>query len=878
MVQPSIRQATRYLVAPALALMISCTPTAGARPGCPAAADSLAVAGWSSYQGEEMGQAVRSFATALRRCPDHVDATVGLGYARLRQGDDSAAERLFLAAVELDSASVDGLAGLGLVAWRAGDLEAVDRWFQRVLELAPDHAEARTYLGRLPEGLGEAPARPPLVLPDTLTYPARVEGEEFQVRTDAGWAPFYIRGVNLGAALPGRHASQFPDSATYALWIDQMAAMGANTVRIYTIHPPDFYAALADHNRRAGGDPIWLIHGVWTELPPDHDFRDAEWEGAFLREMEQVVDVVHGRADVAPRPGHASGFYTARVAPWTLAYIIGREWEPYAIASYNTARPRDTAFRGRYLSVERGRAADVWMAAAMEHMVAYESGTYRSQRPIAYTNWPTLDPLRHVTEATVPGELDIRRALGERVRNVPLEYDNDTTSLDAMRVRATPRFPAGHFASYHAYPYYPDFIMVGPEYVDARSPFGESSYFGYLRDLKRHHAGVPVVISEYGVPTGHGYAHLQPQGFHHGGLSERRMAEVNARLTREIAAAGMAGGVVFAWIDEWFKKNWVTVEFELPPDRNRLWHNRLDAEQHYGMFAYEAEPAVAGETAAVRREAWRGIAPLHAGPAGALRAAADAAYLWLLVEPAPGAEEVVVGFDVVGPARRGNRRLPGVPDAWDTGFEFALRMADGEARLKAARGYNPFRIVAIETPAPPRTQPAPAIANPPPGMFTGRLEMEIARPLRPAARSDGVYEPLLVIPNRRRFGRDSTEFLARGYDRGILPTGPEPDGLWVRLDDGAIEVRIPWGLLNVTDPSQRRVVLDSKRAGVIGTTTVDGIGIAGAVRMDGKWVRWESSNRPVLFRWEGWDEPRWRVRERPVYRLMREAFRDLEDL
>src|SRR5690606_6067557 len=38
--------------------------------------------------------------------------------------------------------------------------------------------------------------------------------------------PDHVKGVNLGAALPGRHPSEFPDSATYAQWIDDIAAMG----------------------------------------------------------------------------------------------------------------------------------------------------------------------------------------------------------------------------------------------------------------------------------------------------------------------------------------------------------------------------------------------------------------------------------------------------------------------------------------------------------------------------------------------------------------------------------------------------------------------------------------------------------------------------
>ena len=54
------------------------------------------------------------------------------------------------------------------------------------------------------------------------TYPARAAGDRFEIRTTNGWQPFYIKGVNIGAAIPGKYASEFPDSATYAKWLDQI--------------------------------------------------------------------------------------------------------------------------------------------------------------------------------------------------------------------------------------------------------------------------------------------------------------------------------------------------------------------------------------------------------------------------------------------------------------------------------------------------------------------------------------------------------------------------------------------------------------------------------------------------------------------------------
>src|SRR5205814_9867848 len=95
-------------------------------------------------------------------------------------------------------------------------------------------------------------------------------------------------------------------------------------------------------------------------------------------------------------------------------------------------------------------------------------------------------------------------------------------------------------------------------------------YFGYLRALKQHHAGRPLLIAEYGVPSSRGVSHLQTDGLGHGGHDEREMAEIDARLTREVRAAGAAGGVLFAWLDEWFKHTWVTIDLEVRSEERRV--------------------------------------------------------------------------------------------------------------------------------------------------------------------------------------------------------------------------------------------------------------------------------------------------------------------
>jgi len=151
---------------------------------------------------------------------------------------------------------------------------------------------------------------------------------------------------------------------------------------------------------------------------------------------------------------------------------------------------------------------------------------------------------------------------------------------------------------------------------------------------------------------------------------------------------------------------------------------------------------------------------------------------------------------------------------------------------------------------------------------------------------DGVYDSLRVITNRRRITRDSSEVLGRGYDRGILSPGEGPDGQWMWSPDGrALEVRIPWMLLNFTDPSQRRILQGPSQdplqvPGVeLSTAVVDGIGVVLGVRgPDGGWRNWPESGEAsdvAQFTWPAWDEPAWEARRRPVFGVLQETFREL---
>ena len=81
-------------------------------------------------------------------------------------------------------------------------------------------------------------------------------------------------------------------------------------------------------------------------------------------------------------------------------------------------------------------------------------------------------------------------------------------------------WPAGTFASYHAYPYYPDFLRHEPALQDYPYAGRSDPYAGYVAALRRHHPDMPTLITEFGVPSSIGSAHNAPLGRTQGDHSE----------------------------------------------------------------------------------------------------------------------------------------------------------------------------------------------------------------------------------------------------------------------------------------------------------------------------------------------------------------------
>ena len=843
-----------------------------------------ALLGWSRLRLAEPARARQAFESAVRIDPRSADAEAGLGYVALRQKRSEEAAEHFARATHLDPKNAEAWKGLGMARRDQEDRAAARAALTQALALDPADAEAKTLLEQLqgPSEVAEERRRRPA---ESESAPVRMVSRtgsgKLEIKMGERFRPMFIKGVNLGTALPGKFPAEFPDDPTlYRRWFDQMGAMGANVVRLYTLHPPSLYRALKEHNSERPKQKLWLVQGVWTELPEEDDYDSEAFMGGFREEIFRVIDAVHGNLELPARPGHAHGAYDADLSEDVLAFLLGREWEPYSVIAYEKRKGGLSRYAGKYVKAEHARPFEAWLASLCDLTAQRETEQYRWQHPVGYVSWPTLDPLHHVTEATAAEETALRRQRGEKLTEPILEYDNDAVDIDALHIAATDRFRAGFFAAYHAYPYYPEFMVLDPKYSQAQDAEGPSNYFGYLQALKAHHRDQPVIIAEFGVPSSRGIAHLQPQGQHHGGHNTVQQGKIDARLFRDIHDAGLAGGILFAWMDEWFKRNWLVMAYEAPADRNPLWLNALDAEQNYGLLAAWPGSPDWKITLDGKGEDWDAAqapyiydraagTPAAAGSTrglAGLRVTSDEAYLYLKLDLAGSgaldwrSTQYWIGIDTYDPAL-GDHRFPKPVDiSTPLGMEFLVQLAGPKSRILVDRPYD---------------------------LFTNRNR----RPYHSVDNRDGDFIDIYVYCNRDRYGRDGTYYPPQGYSRSPLkrgsldPASKDYDTLadWIESPAGDfIEVRLPWGLLNVTDPSSLQVVHETQpRTGIVATRKTDGFRFhVLALREKGGFLtpvdRLPRAARPALgdfpaYRWSGWEEPRYHLRLKDSYGLVKEA-------
>ncbi|NLA53617.1 MAG: family 2 glycosyl transferase, partial [Clostridiales bacterium] len=596
-----------------------------------------------------------------------------------------------------------------------------------------------------------------------VSYAAKVEGQDFYVLDAQGqWKKTFLAGVNIGLGAPGHFPGEFAiDYGTYFDWFTQIADMGSNVIRVYTPQSPGFYRALYDFNRVAA-IPLYLMQGVYMDESDVLRYGDVfAPQSIAIRDMRQdiidCVNMLHGNAVIAAKAGKASGLYQYDVSNYVIGWILGIECEAALVEVTNQAHPDITEFKGQYVYTQNASPFEVFIAQMKDLVISYETKQYGMQRPVAFSNWITTDPLTHPNE--------------------PLP-DEDSVTIDVEHIKALPSFTPGFFASYHVYPYYPDFLNFpsGDPSVD------ENSYLAYLRSIVDYHS-MPVLISEFGLPSARGVTHINHlSGLNQGGNSELEQGEGLVSMLEDIHRSGSMGAIVFAWQDEWFKTSWNTMDFD-DSDARPKWLNVESSEENFGLLSFSAFPSIQIDG---NDGDWSGA--YQVGESSGIKADWDESYLYLRLDTDDfERQSYYIPIDTIQDEGSNNYKQSSF--ARDADFVLVLDGKDN-TRLLIDPYYNAnYKVYGKQQFTADELHTFTVKGS---GRFIDVQQVICNEMLMPLT---GQMVPLqLWNTGKLRYGSSN-------------PSSSDYDSLAdFFAGDGFVEIRIPWMLLNFADPSSGNIL------------------------------------------------------------------------
>lgn len=681
-----------------------------------------------------------------------------------------------------------------------------------------------------------------------VRYISKTDKESIYVRDGDKWNEMFIKGVNIGAGKPGFFPGELGITyEEYYRWFTYISEMNANTIRVYTTLRPQFYNALFDFNQAAekeGKDPIYVIHGVWVNENDIATIEDAFGDdnkimNDVIKSGQDIVDIIHGDKYLPVDKGHADGTYTTDISQYVIGWILGIEWEPSFVIGTNENNEEHTSYDGKFLYTVGASPFEAYLAEVGDKIIDYEMTKYNMQRPVAFSNWVTTDPLEHPNEP----------------------YANeDIVTVDVEHVKSHEEYIPGMFVSYHVYPYYPDTFSFQADYINFKGSDGKPNpYLAYLEDIKSVHS-MPIVISEFGIPASRGKAHEnRVTGFNQGFIDEETQGQMIISMINDMKTANLAGGIAFSWQDEWFKRTWNNNDLDLS-DSRPYWSNTQSNEQHFGLLAFDPGSSDRIIYTDGQVKDWADASPFYEDDETKLYVKSDEAYVYVRVDSESydfNKDTLLLPINLID--EQGNRHFPEYDSTFSKDADFVLKIhGKDDSRLLIDAYYDNyyFRYAVL----------------------TDLIEKNSAF----HSKNSGIFNPIRLALNKKLvIPLEQTVIPFTGYETGLLLYGiSDPNHTDFNslsdfyYEDGHLEVRIPWQLLNVMDPSKKFVIDDMHARGKISPLQVKGFDIGIEVIKDGS-AKGAQNLAMKSYNWEEWDQPTYHERLKKSYYVIQEGFKEL---
>lgn len=673
-----------------------------------------------------------------------------------------------------------------------------------------------------------------------ISYRFKAEGDYFYIYENGDWKQMFMRGVNIGATEPGLFPGDLTISYdTYYRWFGYISEMNCNCIRIYTLMPPQFYQALGDFNKKAK-NKLYLYQGIWVNEEDIERLSDTYAENEkilndFTTDAVNLVNVIHGKAKIAETAGEAYGTYNTDVSPWLVGWIIGIEWDPNFVINTNNQHPDKKDYDGKYLYTQTASPFEAFLCRVGDALIKHEAETYKFQVPLAFSNWITTDPLTHPNEP---------------------HFDEDKTTVNTENVKCR-NFGPGMFASYHIYPYYPDSLNYQEDYLEYTDDSGKvNTYEAYLEDLKLAHT-VPIIVAEFGIPTSRGMGHESVMGYNQGMVDETAQGAMLIDMLGSIENAKYAGGIVFTWQDEWFKRTWNNVMFDIA-DRRPYWSNIQTTEQCFGLLAFD--PGKESMAAYIDGDVseWKNTQPTVTTEQGKLYIKSDERYLYIMLDAGNydfEKDTLLIPINTI--ADQGNLKAAQYNAEFDTAADFLIYInGKDNSHIYVDRYYDAFNYYFLES----------------------KKLSDIKAEENAGVKNSGMFDIMRLCYGYNLTVKGTNQVVPdKAYETGKLRYGngnPKAQEYKSLSDfyfkNGKLEIRIPWQLLNVMDPSGKQQISDFRKTQVISPQAYQSFDFGFAYRTGTESLKIALGGS---YEYNGWNTPTWHERLKPAYYELQNYFK-----
>lgn len=673
-----------------------------------------------------------------------------------------------------------------------------------------------------------------------ISFRFKAEGDYFYIYESGDWKQMFMRGVNIGATEPGLFPGDLTISYdTYYRWFGYISEMNCNCIRIYTLMPPQFYQALGDFNKKAK-NKLYLYQGIWVNEEDIERLSDTYAENEkilndFATDAVNLVNVIHGKAKIAETAGEAYGTYNTDVSPWLVGWIIGIEWDPNFVINTNNQHPDKKDYDGEYLYTQTASPFEAFLCRVGDALIKHEAETYKFQVPLAFSNWITTDPLTHPNEP---------------------HFDEDKATVNTENVKCR-NFGPGMFASYHIYPYYPDSLNYQEDYLEYTDDSGKvNTYEAYLEDLKLAHT-VPIIVAEFGIPTSRGMGHESVMGYNQGMVDETAQGAMLIDMLGSIENAKYAGGIVFTWQDEWFKRTWNNVMLDIA-DRRPYWSNIQTTEQCFGLLAFD--PGKESMAAYVDGDVseWKNTQPTVTTGQGKLYIKSDERYLYIMLDAGNydfEKDTLLIPINTI--ADQGSLKAAQYNAEFDTAADFLIYInGKDNSHIYVDRYYDAFNYYFLES----------------------KKLSDIKAEENAGVKNSGMFDIMRLCYGYNLTVKGTNQVVPdKAYETGKLRYGngnPKAQEYKSLSDfyfkNGKLEIRIPWQLLNVMDPSGKQQISDFRKTQVISPQAYQSFDFGFAYRTGTESLKITLGGS---YEYNGWNTPTWHERLKPAYYELQNYFK-----